>query len=189
VHQSQITRIQRLRVTTAARTLVDLGAVVDLRVLERALESALRHRLVTLNDLAEQAGALRSTGSKRLSHVLAIRPPGAPPTESDAETLFVLLVRSMGLPDPTRQLTVLLQGRRYRLDFAWPSLRLAVEVDGGSVHGPDRLSSDLHRQNQILLDGWLIVRFSWQTLVRHPDLVDRDLRRAWELRTLTTLGR
>jgi very-short-patch-repair endonuclease len=182
----EITRLLGLPVTTAARTLIDLGNVADASIVERALESALRQRLVMLPGLAQRTSEIPSMGGRRLSRVLAARPAGVAPTESDAETLFVLLARSMGLPDPQRQFTVILRGRAYRLDFAWPALRLAIEIDGAAAHGPDRLSADLHRQNQILLDAWLIVRFTWWMLVRRPDLVERDLRTAWELRTVAS---
>ncbi len=116
--------------------------------------------------------------------MLRDRPAGTPPTESDAETIFVQLVRSIGLPDPARQVATSLGRRRYRLDFAWPALRLAVEIDGAAVHGPDQLSADLRRQNQIVLDGWLLLRFTWHDLVANPVAVERDLRQAWQARTV-----
>src|SRR5262249_16892342 len=112
----------------------------------------------------------------------ALRPPGAPATGSDAETLFVQLVRTAGFPDPVRQYWVVLGGRRYRLDFVWPALRLAVEIDGAAVHGPDHLPPDLRRQNQIVLDGWMILRFAWSTLTARRRDVEDDLWAAWGLR-------
>lgn len=177
--------------TSAVRTLLDLGAVVDESVVERSLESALRRRLVgdsVLPDLAVRAGSRHSVSGSRLGHVLARRPAGTVPTGSDAETLFVQVVRRMAFPDPARQQTVILRGRTYRLDFAWPALRLAVEIDGAFVHGPDRLTADLHRQNQVLLDGWLILRFSWFMVVRQPAMVERDMRDAWALRSMVVRG-
>ena len=46
------------------------------------------------------------------------------------------------------------------------------------------LGADLYRQNQILLDGWFIVRFTPCMVDRRVQIVERDLRAAWELRTL-----
>jgi very-short-patch-repair endonuclease len=121
---------------------------------------------------------------RRLAAVLTARPPGAPPTESDAETLFVQLVRRGGLPDPIRQYRLRLRGRLVRLDFAWPVLRIAVEIDGAATHGPAELPADLRRQNRILLDGWFILRYPWQLVAHDWGRVLGELREAWELRTV-----
>lgn len=177
-----VTRHAHLPITTVSRTLVDLGRAVSLAGVERATEWALRNRLVGLAELEQISQRLARSGGHGLAKVLALRPTGSPPTESDAETLFLQLVRGGGYPDPIRQHPVLLRGRRYRLDFAWPGLRLAVEIDGAGVHGPDALLADLRRQNRIILDGWLILRFTWEELVRGRREVEDDLRAAWRLR-------
>ncbi|HEY3810533.1 MAG TPA: type IV toxin-antitoxin system AbiEi family antitoxin domain-containing protein [Acidimicrobiales bacterium] len=179
-----LVRHEGVPTTSVARTLLDLGSVVDSRVVERSVECALRRRLVDAASLSGTAAAARSPGAGCLRQVLDQRPAGAPPTESDPETRFVQIARTIGLPDPRRQFVVILRGRKYRLDFAWPALRLAVEIDSISVHGPDRLGADLYRQNQIQLDGWLIVRFTRQMVVYDQRGVERDLRAAWELRSL-----
>jgi very-short-patch-repair endonuclease len=173
-------------ITSVARTLLDLGSVVDAGIVERSLECALRRKLVSLGSLSGSAESARSPGAARLRRVLDQRPEGAPPTESDPETRFMQIARRMGLPEPRRQYVVILRGRKYRLDFAWPGMRMAVEIDSISAHGPDRLDADLHRQNQIQLDGWLIVRFTRQKVVHDPRGVERDLRAAWELRTIAS---
>jgi very-short-patch-repair endonuclease len=173
-------------VTTVARTLLDLGSVVGPAVVERSVECALRRRLVSVPLLSDRAGRACSPGSRVLRDILGLRPDGAPPTESEAETRFVQIVRAMGLPAPRRQHLVILRGRKYRLDFAWPAIRLAVEIDGGSVHGPDALGADLYRQNQILLDGWFIVRFTPFMLERQVAAVERDVRAAWQLRSVVS---
>jgi very-short-patch-repair endonuclease len=173
------------RLTTVPRTLLDLGTVVGAAAVERSLESALRRRLAGVEQLTELCGSVRSPGSRVLRDVLRLRPEGAPPTGSDPETRFVQIVRGMGFPPPRRQFVVIFRGRKFRIDFAWPALRLAVEIDGASVHTAGTLGADLYRQNQILLDGWLIVRFTPYMVERQPQLVERDLRAAWELRSTT----
>jgi very-short-patch-repair endonuclease len=171
-----------LPITTVARTLADLGSVESLGVVERAVEWALRNGVVTIAELQSLTERLRTKGGRTLKTMLVQRPVAAPATESDAETLFVQLVRAAGFPDPVRQYWIVLRGRRYRLDFAWPALRLAVEIDGAAVHGPDELPRDLRRQNQIILDGWLILRFPWTMLRRGTRDVESDLWAAWGLR-------
>lgn len=50
-------------------------------------------------------------------------------------------------------------GRKWRLDFAWPDLKLAVEVDGGVHRLADRFDSDIDKHNALVLAGWLYLRF------------------------------
>lgn len=177
-----------LRVTSVERTLLDLGAVVDDPILERSLECALRRHDADLGRLRARARAMRTPGARGLDRLLTRR-GDVPPTESDAETLFLQLARRAGMPDPARQFGVLLGGRRCRLDFAWPALRLAVEVDGFEVHGsPSALHADLQRQNHLMLDGWLLLRFTWRAITGSPRSVEADLQRAWKLAAASQLG-
>lgn len=53
-------------------------------------------------------------------------------------------------------------GRKYRLDIALPSARLAIEVDGWEWHGKHKgdFTRDRERQNLLTLSGWRILRFT-----------------------------
>ena len=184
---AEIAQVDGLRVTSVTRTLLDLGQVVGPEIIERALESALRKRHVSVDALVEAVAAVpRLRGAGALRSVLAGRPPGAPPTESDAETLFLQLARRAGLPEPLRQFSVPTSERAFRLDFAWPLRRVAVEIDGAATHASrEALRSDLRRQNRLLLSmvpaGWALLRFTWDDLVDPrfaAQVVDR-LREAW----------
>lgn len=178
-----------LRVTSVERTLLDMGAVVDDPILERSLECALRRHDADLGRLQDRARHGRTPGGRRLDRLLAAR-GDVPPTESDAETLFLQVARRAGLPDPHRQYGVLLGGRRCRLDFAWPAVRLAVEVDGFEAHGsPSALHADLQRQNRLILDGWFLLRFTWRAVTSSPRAVEAELARAWRLAAGSQLAR
>ena len=174
VHRSsmrpgEVTTHLGFRVTTPGRTLADIGAVVPDTVVERALESALRLKLLALRDLEASVVESQAKGASALRRVLSRRPAQAAPTESDAETIFAQIARECGLPDPRRQYTIILAGKRFRIDFAWPEFRIAVEIDGASTHSlPGALRADLHRQNSIILDGWLVLRYTWDDLVQRP---------------------
>ncbi len=180
-----LTVLDRIPVTSVPRTLVDLASIASPLIVERSLECALRRRLVTPAWLRHPGLPPRSRAGRVLSDILAGRPPDAPPTDSDAETLFLQIARSVGLPPPRRQFRILISGREYRIDFAWPALRLAVEIDGASVHGPRRLGSDLRRQNHIVLDGWMILRFTWSMVAMEPGGVGGVLTKAWNARTIS----
>jgi very-short-patch-repair endonuclease len=179
---ADIHTVQGLHCTGPGRTVIDLGSTCDDDEVERALESALRRRLVTLDQITLLAASSTRLGAPALRRVLDRRPAGAPPTESDAETCFLQIARNAGLPCPERQVRVVLRGRRYRLDAAWRPIRLAAEVDGAATHGPDRLTADLHRQNLVVLDGWMVLRFSAARVMGNPQAVGRDLVEAYRLR-------
>jgi very-short-patch-repair endonuclease len=184
VADDELTSCDRVPVTTPARTLFDLGSVLEANRVERAVECGLRNGFLSVADLEPYADKKRTQGAKVLRQVLGRRPLGAPPTESDAETAFVQIARMVGLPDPARQVVVILRGRKYRLDFAWREIRLASEIDGAATHGPGQLTADLRRQNQILLDGWLILRFSWPMVTYEMHGVGQDLLSAYRLLSL-----
>jgi very-short-patch-repair endonuclease len=184
---AEIAELDGLRVTSVTRTLLDLGQVVGPEIVERALESALRKRHVSVDALIEAVAAVpRLRGAGALRAALASRPSGAPPTESDAETLFLQLARRAGLPEPVRQFAVPTNEGAFRLDFAWPLRRVAVEIDGAATHASrEALTRDLRRQNRLILTmvpaGWALLRFTWDDLVDSrfaSQLVDK-LREAW----------
>jgi very-short-patch-repair endonuclease len=167
---------QGFPVTTVARTLLALGVVCSADLVERAMECALRRKLVTIGNLKQMLEVhAHVRGCSCLRVVLARRPPGAPPTESDAETRFVQLCRAAGLPDPVRQLRLRMSGREFRADFAWPPQCLLVEVDGAATHAtPAALTRDLERQN-LLMGVWHVRRFTWFDIVGRPDYVRTTL--------------
>jgi very-short-patch-repair endonuclease len=181
-----LTCLNGIPITSVPRTLVDLASTASPLIVERSLECALRRRLITPAWIRHPGLPSRSRAARVLRDIRAGRPPDAPPTESDAETLFAQVARAVGLPLPQRQFRLLLSGREYRIDFAWPFLRLAVEVDGASVHGPRQLGSDLRRQNHIVLDGWMILRFTWLMVAKEPAAVEELLKKAWSARTIAT---
>lgn len=55
-----------------------------------------------------------------------------------------------------------IEGRKFRLDIAFPTRKLAVEVDGWQFHGKflRDFSRDRERQNLLTLHGWRILRFT-----------------------------
>lgn len=57
--------------------------------------------------------------------------------------------------------------RKFRLDFAFPSLKCGVEINGGifsqGAHGrPTNIMRDLEKSNLLVMDGWRVLRFSPQ---------------------------
>jgi very-short-patch-repair endonuclease len=163
------------RCTDGTQTLVDLAASLDDLRWEQALESALRKRLTSVDDVR-----------KANERVMRLRPRGAPPTESLLETLMVQLIRTVpGLPEPVRQLWI--EEARARLDLAWPELGLFVELDG--QHHLGQPVYDSRRETAVVAaTGWLCGRFTWREVVHVPNSTGRRLA-ALAARALTPVVR
>lgn len=75
-----------------------------------------------------------------------------------------------------------IQGRRYRIDIAFPfePFPLAVEVDGFSVHGKHLadFKKDRQRQNMLSLAGWRILRFFPGEIYQDIDSIVAQVRQA-----------
>lgn len=83
---------------------------------------------------------------------------------SDGERALLFQLRAVGLPEPIREFAFW-AGRRFRFDFAWPTLAVAAEVEGGTwtggAHSRGRhFESDATKYNQAALLGWQVFRFT-----------------------------
>jgi very-short-patch-repair endonuclease len=88
---------------------------------------------------------------------------------SRLEEQFAAQLANAGLPAPVRE-HVFAKPRRWRIDFAWPERRLAIEIDGATWSGGRHnrgsgLERDYEKLNALALLGWTVLRFS-SSLVR-----------------------
>jgi very-short-patch-repair endonuclease len=176
--EGDIVEDQGLRVTSPARTLLDLaGEGASKRALERALDRAEINELhLPIEPLLHRCR--RRRGAPLLRAVLLWHIAGSTITESEAEEAFLAIVRRAGLPDPTPQCHVL--GRRR--DFAWPAQRIVVEIDGRTFHDTTAgFERDRLRDNEVGLVGWLPLRFTRRWVVHRSRDVQRDLIRAFRV--------
>lgn len=73
-------------------------------------------------------------------------------------------MRLAGLEEPVREYRFH-PSRKWRLDFAWPARRLAVEVEGGTwvagAHSRGKgFEEDCEKYNELALMGWRLLRFT-----------------------------
>ena len=66
--------------------------------------------------------------------------------------------------------------RRWRLDFAFPDKRLAVEVEGGTwIHGRHNrgagMEKDIEKYNALALAGWRLLRFTGR-MIKSGEAID-----------------
>ncbi|MDV3131398.1 DUF559 domain-containing protein [Mycobacterium sp. 29Ha] len=67
----------------------------------------------------------------------------------------------------------------YKVDVGFPRQKVAIEVDGLAFHSAtEDFHADRLRQNNIMLMGWQVLRFTWLDLTEYPDRVTAIIRNA-----------
>jgi very-short-patch-repair endonuclease len=89
---------------------------------------------------------------------------------SEGEATLALHIRAHKLPEPQREFRFV-SDRRWRFDFAWPDLKLAVEVEGAVwTNGRHTRGSgyvkDMEKYNRAAVLGWRVLRFSTEQVKR-----------------------
>jgi hypothetical protein len=179
IEDLELVQVDGMLVTSVRQTLVDLCAVVEPDIVERAAESALRMGLVTEAELREFADrwAFARHGAPGLRAVLRRRPLGAPPTGSDLETMCLQAWRIGNVRAPERQFPVIDEVGELvaTSDFGFPPRLFVVETDGLATHKTrEQQQYDLNRQNRISDAGHHLRRFTYDDVTRRPLYVCRE---------------
>ena len=164
--------IDGLVVTTRPRTVVDCLLLLPEMDGRTLLDRALQQRWLTLDELVlrTQLHASRHGAPKLRKHVTV----ASYGVRSEAERLLRRLLLSAGITGWRADYPLAGVGV---LDFAFPDVRLAIEVDGRAWHSAgDRFQRDRTRQNLAVAAGWTVLRFTWEDLTRRPDEVIATIR-------------
>lgn len=150
-----VVRADGTRVTSPARTVFDLAAVLTDRQLEAVIEQFIDRELCTYAELVDVGRRLRRrgrTGSARFGRVLASRPAQVAPAGSRLELRLEHALLDAGLPRPERQhVFVLPNGQRIRADFYWHDRKVVVEVDHSTWHAGRLAATQDKRRDRLLL--------------------------------------
>lgn len=193
LEREDITDVQGLPATSVARTIVDLGAVVDDESVEQALDDALRRGFSALwiRRTLERLDRPGRNGTGALRRVLARPDRRGPLPDSVFERLVERSCTASGLPDPVRQHEVRDSDGRVigRIDLAWPELLIGVEAHSRRWHfGEARSRADQRRANQLTALGWSMIYVGW-TDVDDPEHFVGVLRTAHSTRRSAAVGR
>jgi hypothetical protein len=169
----EITAHQGIRVTSPARTLLDLASSLPRRALERALDEAEIRELYDRRALEAVALAhAGERGARALAEALA--QDGDPVlTDSELEEIMLGLCDEQQLERPTPRAWV----AGLRVDFLFAASRLVVETDGYRYHRTRRaFERDRERDAILARAGYRTLRFTHRQLTREPALVAETIR-------------
>ncbi|ALE07864.1 hypothetical protein AL755_14790 [Arthrobacter sp. ERGS1:01] len=170
-----------VRLTTLERTVVDCAmaarfdqaVVIGDSALARGVDPArLQETLLTMEG---------RRGVRKARRVLAALNGSS---ESAGESRTRLIIAELPVEMPELQITVFVNGREYRPDFAWRDRKLIVEFDGDTKYfdfGPTAraLVDERERESALIEAGWHFVRIKWKHLER-PDEVKARILAAYQ---------
>jgi hypothetical protein len=171
---AELVQLHGCTVTTRERAAYDLGRRPDRTEAVVALD-ALAHGRFTTEAVWDLAAAHPGDrGLCRLRAALALCDPRA---ESPMESRIRVALHRYGLPPPVPQHPL----GPYRLDLAYPAVRLAIEYDGRDHREPGRAVRDLRREAYLARCDWDVLRLrassgydARDTAIRvHRELVGR----------------
>lgn len=178
--EDEIQTIAGLRVTTPARTALDLAcrypvdrAVAAIDALARATDL----KVSEVDSLGERYRGRRGIARARVA--LPLVDKGA---ESPRETWLRLLLIRAGFPRPQTQIPVYDYGALIAcLDMGWQDIKLAVEYEGDHHRTDQRqFNKDIRRAETLAEIGWTVVRV---TIEDTPGGVIARVAAAWARRT------
>ena len=146
-----------IEVTTPLRTSLDLATGLSRNQALAVMESFARMHGVGKTQL--RALLPRYRGRRGVVQARELIPLVDPRTESTGESFVKLAIHDAGLPQPQPQHWVSAGGAAaYRLDLAYPRLKICIEYDGEEFHSSDEAKEkDRRRRNWLREHGWVVI--------------------------------
>jgi Protein of unknown function (DUF559) len=172
------TEVDGIPCTSVPWTLLDVAATEPRHLLERACNQAEIQGILdygAIDELLERRAG--QPGVRRLRAVLQSGHVGEGIPKTVMERRFLSLCRRFGLPRPAVNQPMAVPGEQWECDFVWHRERVVVEVDGWKTHQTKRAFQEDRRRDQLLrLEGWQVVRFTWDDVTERPEHVAKVVR-------------
>lgn len=173
-----ITTVAGLPATSRSWTVLDYLPTLRRGDRSRLADRALQRGWIRIADIGRRLYEYPGrTGNTALRELAAQLRDGA---AAESERKLHRLLRQAGLTGWVPNYPLWSHGELVAvLDIAIPGKRVAIEVDGWAYHSDvDRFRRDRARQNDLILLGWTVLRFTWADLVERPGYVRAMLARA-----------
>ena len=156
--------------TSAARTLVDVAAVLDSNALAEAChEAGVKYGTTPADVKAVLKRRPASKGARKLRRIME---GDFKVALSKLERGFLKLLRAAKLPLPVTNKPT----GSHRIDCRWPEHKLTVELDSYRFHNSRRAwEKDRHREREARARGDDFRRYTWDDVMVHPRLMMREL--------------
>ncbi|WP_244929900.1 DUF559 domain-containing protein [Nocardioides sp. W7] len=166
-------------VTTPLRTVLDCARRLPFDEALAVAESALRGGDVTKDELRTAAAQVRGPGATACRRIAA----GADARSANPfESVLRALVVEVGGLEVEPQHPVVARGRTWHPDLVDVRRRLVIEADSWEFHtGRDEHSRDCVRYTALSVEGWTVLRFTWEQVMLSPSYVRDVLREVSEL--------
>jgi very-short-patch-repair endonuclease len=164
-------------VTSVARTMFDLAAMLDEREVERAWnEMEVREYRVRLSIPALLERYPGRKGTVLLARLAGRKALPVGITRNELEEAFLALVDRFDLPRPRMNAHLAIRGRFYEIDCLWEDRKVAIELDGGGAHGTRRaFEGDRERDRILTAERYTTARLTWHQITETPSEVAADL--------------
>jgi hypothetical protein len=125
----------------------------------------------SFRDVVFQAICARADNrGTRQARVLLDLATGLPESPFESHLLLMFYDRELPVPIPQHSITTIDGRELYRLDFAWPEARIAVEYDGYAAHA-ERRERDRLRDEDLTSRGWIVIHATIDDLMAPSRLV------------------
>jgi hypothetical protein len=173
--------VNKIPVTTRARTMLDNAAVMPYEVFEPLLQNAVSSGRLQVEQML---AILDRCGGRGVAGTVATRCAleGGLVDEKIEHRLELILARIIersAVPAPVRQHPVVgADGKHYVLDNFWPSAMVAVEGDGRRWHGnATQARATRTRARAIVATGIELYVYGWSEATETPDAVREEVER------------
>jgi predicted transcriptional regulator of viral defense system len=169
LRDDEVTEKDAIRVTTPARTLLDLACSLPRRAMERALDQAEISELFDLRELHAAVDRHRGErGAAALNAALTHHRAGTTATKSHLEELMLAICADHGLPRPAVNAWV----EGLEVDFLFAAEKLVVEADSYRYHHTKRaFERDRERDAILARAGYRTLICSDGQMTRRPSEV------------------
>ena len=176
------TTVDGIPVTSIPWTLMDLSSMVGHDLVEDALDFCIasgKASIPYLSRFIDRYGGKGRRGAGELRELLSARSEHQSP-HTLFERRLLHLIATARLTAPVAQFVVEIPpSERFRLDFAYPDAKIAIEADSIKWHfGVDAWHRDRARSTQLAAAGWIVLRFTWQDLVNRRGWITGCIRAA-----------
>ncbi|HEX9258623.1 MAG TPA: hypothetical protein VF855_03735 [Acidimicrobiales bacterium] len=175
-----VTTHKGIRVTTPARTLVDLGMVISTTLVARVMEEWLADRVVAVRDVRLACEALGRRGRQGVAVcrvALDERALADEPGDSTDEHLIATILARYGAPAPVLRPLITVGGEVYEPDYAYPEELIAIELRGFHPHTRSRQTFERFgtKSNDLQRAGWVVLQYTPSQVRQRPWAIAREI--------------